>query len=223
MSTNRTKPRALLWSTLKVTRLALCYGIFPRLCLIALRYSQPFILHRAVEFANNAEEPDAIGWGLTAAFGLVFIGLALSNGSYYHMVYRFVVALRGTLVSMIYSKTVDLSITALDESVAVTLMSSDVETIARGFIYLHEFWAVPIELAIAMYLLYRELGVAFVAPMAVALLGTFAVFFMAKYIGNAQKIWIQGIQTRVDVTASMLGSMKVSLPILIVNNAAYIS
>ena len=110
------------------------------------------------------------------------------------MVYRFIVALRGTLVSMIYSKTVDLSITALDESVAVTLMSSDAETIARGFIFVHELWAVPIELAIAMYLLYRELGVAFVAPMLVALLGMFGVLFMAKYIGNAQKRWIRGIQ-----------------------------
>ena len=29
------------------------------------------------------------------------------------------------MVSMIYSKTVDLSITALDESVAITLMSND--------------------------------------------------------------------------------------------------
>ena len=32
---------------------------------------------------------------------------------------------------------------------------------------------------------------------------------MAKYMGNAQKVWIEGIQTRVDVTASMLSSMKV--------------
>lgn len=33
---------------------------------------------------------------------------------------------------------------------------------------------------------------------------------MAKYIANAQKRWVRGIQTRIDVTASMLGSMKVS-------------
>ena len=33
---------------------------------------------------------------------------------------------------------------------------------------------------------------------------------MAKYMGNAQKVWIEGIQTRVDVTASMLSSMKVN-------------
>lgn len=32
---------------------------------------------------------------------------------------------------------------------------------------------------------------------------------MSKYMGDAQKVWIEGIQTRVDVTASMLSSMKV--------------
>lgn len=41
------------------------------------------------------------------------------------MAYRFVTSVRGTLVSMIYTKTIDLSITALDESAAVTLMASD--------------------------------------------------------------------------------------------------
>jgi hypothetical protein len=35
------------------------------------------------------------------------------------------------------------------------------------------------------------------------------IAMMAKYMGTAQKVWIEGIQTRVDVTASMLGSMKV--------------
>jgi ATP-binding cassette subfamily C (CFTR/MRP) protein 1 len=118
-------PRALFWSTLKATQSALAWCIFPRLCLIGFRYAQPFLLSRTVDFANNPEEPDSVGWGLTAAFGLVFVGMAVANGSYQHMTYRFVVSVRGTLVSMIYTKTVDLSITALDESAAVTLMASD--------------------------------------------------------------------------------------------------
>jgi ATP-binding cassette subfamily C (CFTR/MRP) protein 1 len=121
----RGQTRALLWSTLKATRASFVFCVFPRLCLIGLRYTQPFLLSRTVEFANSPEEPDSTGWGLTAAFGLVFLGLAVANGSYEHMTYRFVTKVRGTLISMIYAKTVDLSITALDESAAVTLMASD--------------------------------------------------------------------------------------------------
>lgn len=122
---SRGKPRALFWSTLKATRAPFAYCMIPRVCLIGFRYAQPFLLSRTVDFANSPEEPDSIGWGLTAAFGLVFLGLAVANGSYEHMTYRFVTMVRGMLVSMIYAKTVDLSITALDESAAVTLMASD--------------------------------------------------------------------------------------------------
>ncbi|KAH8593398.1 putative ATP-binding cassette transporter [Bisporella sp. PMI_857] len=207
-STNRTQPYALTWSTIVATRQAFAYGIFPRLCIIGFRYAQPLLLHRTVDFASRPEEPDSIGWGLTAGFGLVFIGLALANGGYWHMCYRFVVSVRGTLVSMIYSKTVDLSITALDESAAITLMSSDTETICNALVFLHEMWAVPIELAISLFLLYRQLGVAFLSPMIIAIISTAGTFGIANYIGNAQKTWIEGIQTRVAVTASMLGSMK---------------
>lgn len=83
------------------------------------------------------------------------------------------------------------------------------EAICLAFTNLHELWAVPIELGIALYLLESQLGLAFLAPAAVAFISTTSILIIAKYIGNAQKIWIQGIQTRVDVTASMLGSMKV--------------
>jgi hypothetical protein len=76
---------------------------------------------------------------------------------------------------------------------------------------LHELWAVPIELGIAMWLLQRELGLSFLAPAAGAFISTLCLILLTKYIGRAQKIWNEGIQTRVDVTTAMLGSMKVRM------------
>ncbi|KAI3587778.1 P-loop containing nucleoside triphosphate hydrolase protein [Fusarium oxysporum f. sp. albedinis] len=117
-------------------------------------------------------------------------------------------AVRGSLISLIYDKTLDLSITAFDESIAVTLMSADTENICMNFASIHEMWASPIECGVALYLLYRQLGMAFLAPMVVAIVSTTGILMIAKYIANAQKRWVRGIQTRIDVTASMLGSMK---------------
>lgn len=45
------------------------------------------------------------------------------------MIYRFVTIIRGSLYGLIYNKTLDLSIIALDESIAVSLMSTDTESI----------------------------------------------------------------------------------------------
>ena len=77
-------------------------------------------------------------------------------------------------MTAIYRKTTEISLTALDNSAAVTLMSTDVERIINGLRLMHEFWANLIQVVIATYLLQRELGVACVAPIAVSI-GMFPV------------------------------------------------
>ncbi|OKL62025.1 hypothetical protein UA08_02529 [Talaromyces atroroseus] len=200
--------RALLWAVLKANRKPMLLCVVPRLALIAVSYAQPFLLTRTVSFASDLSQSENIGWGLTGAFFFVLLGVALSNGWYYHMTYRFVTSVRGSLVSIIYSKTVDLSITALDESVAVTLMSNDTQTICNGFQMIHDFWAVPLQLGITLYLLFRQLGIACLVPAVIAFISAVGIFSIANIIGQAQKNWMKSIQTRVDVTARMLGSMK---------------
>ena len=77
--------------------------------------------------------------------------------------------LRGGLISMLYSKTTDLSITSVDPASAMTLMSADIERITTGLQTMHELWVNLIEVAIAIFLLERQLGVACVVPVAVAI------------------------------------------------------
>lgn len=72
-------------------------------------------------------------------------------------------------MTTIYRKTTEISLTALDNSAAVTLMSTDVERIVNGLRLMHEFWANLIQVFIATWLLQRELGVACVAPIAVSI------------------------------------------------------
>jgi ATP-binding cassette subfamily C (CFTR/MRP) protein 1 len=68
---------------------------------------------------------------------------------------------------------------------------------------------VPVELILAVWLLQRQLGLTFLAPAGVAIISTASVMAISNYVGKAQINWNQGIQTRVGVTADMLGSMKV--------------
>ncbi|KAG5781567.1 hypothetical protein H9Q73_004760 [Fusarium xylarioides] len=157
-------------------------------------------------FSNSLTEHDLYAIEKSLVGKRLFAQIA--NAFYWHMTYQFVTAVRGSLISLVYDKTLDLSITAFDESIAVTLMSADTENICLNFASIHEMWASPIECAVALYLLYRQLGMAFLAPMVVAIVSTTGILMIAKYIANAQKRWVRGIQTRIDVTASMLGSMK---------------
>lgn len=123
-SADKSTSHVLFWAILRANWRPLLDCIFPRLCLIGFSYTQPLLLSRAVDFVDS-QDSDNVGWGLTGAFGVVFFGAAVAKGSYFHMAARFVTAVRGSLVGIIYMKTVDLSVTALDESAAITLMSND--------------------------------------------------------------------------------------------------
>ena len=77
--------------------------------------------------------------------------------------------IRGGLISLIYAKTVDISLSAVDEASSVTLMSSDIERITTSLAFMHETWAALIEIAIAVYILQQSLGYACLAPLTVAI------------------------------------------------------
>lgn len=61
--------------------------------------------------------------------------------------------IRGFLVSSIYRKTTEIGITALDNSAAVTLMSTDTQRITDFLQLFHELWANLIQVGIATFLL----------------------------------------------------------------------
>lgn len=77
--------------------------------------------------------------------------------------------LRGSLVTAVFRKTTEISITALDNSAAVTLMSTDVDRVVRGLQQFHELWANVLQIGIATYLLEMQIGLACLAPIAVAI------------------------------------------------------
>lgn len=54
-------------------------GVIPRLGVIGFKYVQPFMIRRMVRWLDEPLSADSQneGYGLIAAFGLVFIGLAV--------------------------------------------------------------------------------------------------------------------------------------------------
>lgn len=66
-------------------------------------------------------------------------------------------------VPLVYRHTMRLDIGIARDSTALTLMSVDVERISSGLQYVHEVWASPIDIGLALWLLERQLGLAVVA------------------------------------------------------------
>ena len=76
---------------------------------------------------------------------------------------------RGGLISLLYTKLGDLSVTSANATSSLTLMSADIERISNGWQTMHEIWANVIEIAVAIWLLERQLGAACALPLGVAI------------------------------------------------------
>ena len=79
-ATGRNKHRLLLQSAIAF-KWELLAPVLPRLILLALTMCQPLLLNRFVNYLSETEASESanIGYGLIAAYGLVYLGLAVSG------------------------------------------------------------------------------------------------------------------------------------------------
>lgn len=66
-------------------------------------------------------------------------------------------------------------------------MNADLERIRFGLRSMHNLWASPIEIGLASWLLYRQLGLAFLAPVIVVTCCAGAIALTVRYIGPVRK------------------------------------
>ncbi|KAI1841095.1 hypothetical protein JX266_012688 [Neoarthrinium moseri] len=136
--------------------------VLPRLCLSGLRFAQPFLIKRVVEFVSESstDETRGVAGGLIGATALVYVGMAVMRAYYQHLNFQLTTMIRGGLVALIFEKTLRVDAAKAREGDAISLMSADIEGIEPGIGIVHEVWAAMVELGIALYLLEIQVGAA---------------------------------------------------------------
>jgi len=183
---NRHHKHALALATLSAWRLELAKIALPRLCLVALSLSQPFLIRQIIETisAPVSQQTWNQGYGLIGAVALVHTGIPIATGFYQHLSFRLMAMVRGGLISLIYDKVVQSPSTqAASESAAMTLIGTDVERICETWhLVVAESWAGVIQLAFAVWLLQMQIGPVCVTPVIVAL-GKFNLPYSCRLLG----------------------------------------
>ncbi|OAA60152.1 ABC transporter, transmembrane domain, type 1 [Cordyceps fumosorosea ARSEF 2679] len=193
--------RAFAWSFIS--------AVIPRLFLIGFKFAQPFMINNVLEFIGNKNAPQNIGNGLIGAYALVYAGMAISMALYRYYSNRFIIRLRGGLISVIYQQTVAARGIDLGDNVdGLALMGADVERISSSFRTIHEIWAAPIEIIISVYLLERQIAVACIVPGLLVLSFVCATFFIASLAKKYQRAWIEKVEERLRLTTNMLANMR---------------
>ncbi|OBT89053.1 hypothetical protein VE02_02018 [Pseudogymnoascus sp. 03VT05] len=202
---DKSSDNALLWTFLAHYKWSLGAGIIPRLAYSGFSFLQPFLVQRVLDFTAETRGPNSqnIAYALIAAYAIVYIGISLSFSVYQHKTYRLLTLFRGSIIALVFDKTPRVNSSVTENAEAITLMSADIDRIGSSMTLVHEIYASFIDGALAIYLLYRLLGVAVVPPL-IWIVG----LPLAKAAGNAQIPWLEAIEDRLAATAKVLGPMK---------------
>ncbi|KAK9420894.1 putative ABC transporter FUM19 [Seiridium unicorne] len=217
---DRSGKHVLIKAAFLAFKVAFLAPVVPRLCLAGFGFAQPFLINRVVSFVGDSDRGtdqrnagDNAG-GLIGATCLAYLGLAvswlipkrrdaikltstnkLSRVIYNHLIFQLITILRGSLVPLIFKKTINLDTTSAKEGAAVTLMSTDVDGIATAIQQMHEIWQ-------------AQIGPACFLVVIPAVVSIIATNYATDGIGPARAMWNQAVQKLVSSTSSMLSQIK---------------
>ncbi|PHH66889.1 hypothetical protein CDD81_5241 [Ophiocordyceps australis] len=214
-ATLRSKHPMLFLTTVNVLKWQLLSIALPRVAMIGLSISQPYLVSNALRFLSmpSSDATTNLGYGLIGAFAFVFIASAVSplvrlwmkssdrqkmfTAWHEHLAFRAGAMIRGGLITLIYRKLVKLPTKQLSQSSAVSLMGNDVETLTEKVnMLLVESWANTLTVAIAMWMLTEQLGAVSAAPIIVSLATQDRINFTAEVLGSIKTVKMLGYAER---------------------------
>ncbi|KAF8985705.1 Multidrug resistance-associated protein 1 [Entomortierella lignicola] len=204
---------SLFWTIIRTHLLALVPIVVCRIIIIALSYTLPLLLSRLITYLQGHED-QPLSYGIMLACGMYLVSLCVALLFTYNRYQMFLlsVSTKASLIAMIYRKALKLSPGSRMMSTTGEItnhMAVDAEQWGDAMIYLSTWVSIPIEIAVALYLLYNCLGWSMLA----GFLGLLALLplqtWQAKIFESSQGDKLEAMDQRVRLTTEVLAGMRV--------------
>ncbi|UNI17048.1 hypothetical protein JDV02_003426 [Purpureocillium takamizusanense] len=199
---------SLLRASFASHRWSFLSAVVPRLSLTAFTFAQPFLIAATIQYVDTSRPDKHVGKALVVGWAVVYLGIAVSNSAYRYQHARFRTRMRGSLVALVYERTLELRVADRGDITAVTLMGTDIERIAMGMQFVHEVWASILDVGIASWLLGRQLYLACIAPIVLILVFVTATSRLSLQAKEAQRRWVEVVEKRLQAITAFLGDIK---------------
>ncbi|XP_058410288.1 ATP-binding cassette sub-family C member 10 isoform X4 [Diceros bicornis minor] len=174
-----------------------------------LGFSGPLLLSLLVGFLEGGQEP--LSNGLLYALGLAggaVLGAVLQN-QYGYEVRKVTLQARGAVLNILYQKALQLGPRRPPAGETLNLLGTDSERLLNFAGSFHEAWGLPLQLAITLYLLHHQVGVAFVGGLILALLLVPVNKVIATRIMAGNQEMLQHKDARVKLMTELLSGIRV--------------
>ncbi|KAF9171969.1 Multidrug resistance-associated protein 1 [Mortierella sp. AD011] len=204
---------SLFWTIIRTQFLDLVPIVICRIAIIALSYLLPLLLSQMLSYLQDYEDKP-LSYGFTLACGMFLISLCVALLYTYNRYQMFLlsVSTKAALIAMIYRKALKLSPGSRMKSTTGEItnhMAVDAEQWGDAMLYLSLWVSIPIEIGVALYLLYKFLGWSMIA----GFLGLLAFLpvqtWQAKLFEGSQGDKLNAMDQRIRLTTEVLAGMRV--------------
>jgi len=177
-----------------------------------LGFTGPLLLNALVTFMENKEEPISHGYYYAAALFFSNFLMVLLTVQFNYYVSKVGFQVRAGLITTIYEKTLAVSTSSLGEfstGQVVNYMSTDTNRVFNFCRTFHQFWSLPFQIAVSLYLLYQQVGISSLAAIGFIFLLVPVNKFLATKIGYFFKRMMVQKDTRVRIINEVLAGIRI--------------
>ncbi|KAL0694078.1 hypothetical protein Bca4012_061258 [Brassica carinata] len=203
---------SLAWAILKsFWKEAACNAVFAGLNTL-VSYVGPYLVNDFVNYLGGKETYPHEGYILAGIFFAAKLAETLTTRQWYLGVDILGMHVRSALTAMVYRKGLKLSsITKQNHTSGeiVNYMAVDVQRVGDYSWYLHDMWMLPLQIVLALGILYRSVGVAAVATLAATVFSIIATIPLAKIQEDYQDKLMSAKDERMRKTSECLRNMRI--------------
>ncbi|KAL6271327.1 hypothetical protein ACE6H2_028238 [Prunus campanulata] len=209
---NPSKQPSLAWAILKsFWKEAACNAIFAGLNTL-VSYVGPFMISYFVDYLGGIETFPHEGYILAGTFFAAKLVETLTTRQWYLGVDILGMHVRSALTAMVYRKGLRLSSTAKQSHTSgeiVNYMAVDVQRIGDYSWYLHDMWMLPMQIILALAILYKNVGIASVATLIATIISIVLTVPVAKIQEDYQDKLMTAKDERMRKTSECLRNMRI--------------
>jgi len=172
----------------------------------------PYVLNRLIYFLRDETAPLSRGIYLTLAVTVSQLVMSFCLRHYFFHCYLTGLRVRTAVVVAVYRKALKLSSSERQgRSVGeiVNLISTDAQRIQSLMTYLHATWYSFVQIGLALYFLWLQLGPSCLGGVAIIFIMVPITRAVASWMGGLQKWLMKAKDERVELNNECLGSMKI--------------
>ncbi|KAI1700651.1 ABC transporter transmembrane region domain-containing protein [Ditylenchus destructor] len=207
-----TEPPSILWPLFQIFKWPLISGAFYKLIFDLLQFVSPQLLRYLINFIEDKSQPMWVGISISLTMFAVALLQSMILHQYFHQMFRLGMNIRSCLTSAVYKKALNLSNTARKNRTIgeiVNLMSIDTQRLQDITTFIMLFWSSPLQVLLAIYFLYRLLGVAVIAGLVILLLLIPFNTWISTKMRTCQVEQMKYKDERLKIMSEMLNGIKV--------------